>query len=70
MIPTPDLSHLTSQDFDKVYEPAGIFLNHCLAQPSAHVGLIIEDTFLLLDALEQDESWLRSLRPTICLEIG
>ncbi|KAL1927086.1 hypothetical protein VTP01DRAFT_5049 [Rhizomucor pusillus] len=51
MIPTPDLSHLTSQDFDKVYEPA-------------------EDTFLLLDALEQDESWLRSLRPTICLEIG
>ncbi|KAI8339545.1 S-adenosyl-L-methionine-dependent methyltransferase [Chlamydoabsidia padenii] len=51
MIPTPDLSHITSQDFDKVYEPA-------------------EDTFLLLDALEQDQKQLQSLQPSICLEIG
>ncbi|KAI8138960.1 S-adenosyl-L-methionine-dependent methyltransferase [Fennellomyces sp. T-0311] len=51
MIPTPDLSHLTSRDFDKVYEPA-------------------EDTFLLLDALEQDEKTIQTQRPTICLEIG
>ncbi|EIN13669.1 hypothetical protein PUNSTDRAFT_117379 [Punctularia strigosozonata HHB-11173 SS5] len=51
MIPTPDLSHLTSKDFDEVYEPA-------------------EDTFLLLDALEEDVSNLKQLNPRICLEIG
>ncbi|KAI7884416.1 S-adenosyl-L-methionine-dependent methyltransferase [Lichtheimia hyalospora FSU 10163] len=51
MIPTPDLSHLSRLDYDKVYEPA-------------------EDTFLLLDALEDDEPLLRSLRPRVCLEIG
>ncbi|KAI9488027.1 S-adenosyl-L-methionine-dependent methyltransferase [Zychaea mexicana] len=51
MIPTPDLTHLTSRDFDNVYEPA-------------------EDTFLLLDALEQDEKRIQTQQPTICLEIG
>ncbi|ORZ01612.1 S-adenosyl-L-methionine-dependent methyltransferase [Syncephalastrum racemosum] len=51
MIPTPDLSHLTSQDFDRIYEPA-------------------EDTFLLLDALEEDEAWLQAKKPRLCLEIG
>ncbi|KAF9015035.1 S-adenosyl-L-methionine-dependent methyltransferase [Cyathus striatus] len=51
MIPTPDLSHLTSEDFEDVYEPA-------------------EDTFLLLDALEQDEEALKRSNPIICLEIG
>ncbi|KAI8099990.1 S-adenosyl-L-methionine-dependent methyltransferase [Halteromyces radiatus] len=51
MIPTPDLSHLTSQDFGKIYEPA-------------------EDTFLLLDALEQDQDQIQALQPKICLEIG
>ncbi|KZT23856.1 S-adenosyl-L-methionine-dependent methyltransferase [Neolentinus lepideus HHB14362 ss-1] len=51
MIPTPDLSHLTRQDYEHVYEPA-------------------EDTFILLDALEQDVEYLKSLRPRICLEIG
>ncbi|KAL9934002.1 hypothetical protein V8E36_007084 [Tilletia maclaganii] len=39
-IPTPSLSHLTTQDFRHVYEPA-------------------EDTFILLDALEQDQEALR-----------
>ncbi|OBZ89751.1 HemK methyltransferase family member 2 [Choanephora cucurbitarum] len=51
MIPTPDLSHIKRQDFERVYEPA-------------------EDTFLLLDALEEDEQLIQSLKPRICLEIG
>lgn len=66
MIPTPDLSHLTSQDFDRIYEPAGkslyfvVFI--CLFSA--------EDTFLLLDALEEDEAWLQAKKPSLCLEIG
>ncbi|KAG7450193.1 S-adenosyl-L-methionine-dependent methyltransferase [Guyanagaster necrorhizus] len=51
MIPTPNLSHLTSADYDSVYEPA-------------------EDTYLLLDALEQDAEHLRELHATVCLEVG
>jgi hypothetical protein len=31
---------------------------------------IIKDTFLLLDALEQDMDELRALKPLICLEMG
>ncbi|KAI8636838.1 S-adenosyl-L-methionine-dependent methyltransferase [Parasitella parasitica] len=51
MIPTPDLSHINREDYDKVYEPA-------------------EDTFLLLDALEDDEELIQQLKPRVCLEIG
>ncbi|OSD05886.1 putative methylase [Trametes coccinea BRFM310] len=51
MIPTPDLSHLKSEDYKHVYEPA-------------------EDTFILLDALEEDADELRRSKPLICLEIG
>ncbi|KAI8984531.1 S-adenosyl-L-methionine-dependent methyltransferase [Mycotypha africana] len=51
MIPTPDLSHIQKEDFDRVYEPA-------------------EDTFLLLDALEEDQELIQLLQPRVCLEIG
>lgn len=30
----------------------------------------LEDSFVLLDALEQDQDVLRSSRPSICLEVG
>lgn len=33
-------------------------------------NLYAEDTFLLLDALEQDQAELEAQRPTLCLEIG
>lgn len=32
--------------------------------------MCVEDTFLLLDALESDAADLKSLRPVICLEVG
>ncbi|KAL1922805.1 uncharacterized protein VTP21DRAFT_9181 [Calcarisporiella thermophila] len=51
MIPTPDLSHLSSNDFRHIYEPA-------------------EDTFLLLDALEQDALEIKKRDPKIGLEVG
>ncbi|KAI0662502.1 putative methylase [Cubamyces menziesii] len=51
MIPTPDLSHLRSEDYKHIYEPA-------------------EDTFILLDALEEDAEELRRSKPLVCLEVG
>lgn len=32
--------------------------------------MVIEDTFALLDALEQDAEELRETKPRICLEVG
>ena len=29
-----------------------------------------EDTFLFLDALEQEEKYLRAIDPSICVEVG
>ncbi|KAH8835824.1 putative methylase, partial [Flagelloscypha sp. PMI_526] len=51
MIATPSLSHLSSADYQNIYEPA-------------------EDTFILLDALENDADRLRSMKPRVALEIG
>ncbi|KAJ1984073.1 HemK methyltransferase member 2 [Dimargaris verticillata] len=52
MLSTPDLGHLTTSDYRRVYEPA-------------------EDSFLLLDALEADQVYLRDqVRPRLCIEVG
>jgi len=48
---TPIYSHLSSKDYENVYEPA-------------------EDTFILLDALELELSFLKSHKPLIVAEIG
>ena len=38
-----------------------------LSEAHAHQ---LEDTFLLLDALEQEATELEEIRPLVCLEIG
>jgi len=43
MHPTPDISHITREDFNDVYEPS-------------------EDSFLLMDALENDIQAIEKIR--------
>jgi hypothetical protein len=68
MKPTPDLSHITEETYLEVYEPAGLPLSYS-------INAIVEDTFILLDALEQDIPRLRALSSqksssSIVVEIG
>ncbi|QRV90992.1 S-adenosyl-L-methionine-dependent methyltransferase [Ceratobasidium sp. AG-Ba] len=45
-------------------------LSHLTKEDLLRVYEPAEDTFLLLDALEQDADYLRERKPTICVEIG
>ncbi|XP_037957082.1 methyltransferase N6AMT1 [Teleopsis dalmanni] len=46
------------------------FINHLTADDFTQVYEPAQDTFLLLDALEDDLSYLRAIKPHICLEVG
>lgn len=67
-IPTPDISHLTEDDYEHVYEPAGAYRPRRSRRGEAESES--EDTFILLDALEQDAIELQSEKPSLCVEIG
>ncbi|POY76356.1 hypothetical protein BMF94_0553 [Rhodotorula taiwanensis] len=60
MLPTPLTPHLSKLEYESVYEPAG--------ESSLPLACAPQDTFILLDALEQDAELLKGSR--ICLEIG
>ncbi|EJD55085.1 hypothetical protein AURDEDRAFT_93740 [Auricularia subglabra TFB-10046 SS5] len=67
MIPTPDLSHLRPADYEHVYEPAGTRVEYSQLLTTDRA---VEDTFILLDALEQDADILRAMKAPICVDIG
>lgn len=46
------------------------YTDHLSAEDYAQIYEPAEDTFLLLDALEDDIAYLENLQPRICLEIG
>ena len=54
---TPNLDHIPRALYEQIYEPAGNAID-------------AEDTFLFLDALEQELDFLKALDPRITLEIG
>jgi len=74
MIPTPDLSHLTDEDYNVIYEPAGVYKGTFWYQQKRRISKSLfsftEDTFLLLDALESDADDLKMSRALVCLEVG
>lgn len=64
--PTPDMTHLVSIEFSKVYEPSGKFLFIYLSLKY----FFLEDTFLLLDALEENYEEFKISKPSLILEVG
>lgn len=73
-IPTPSLVHLTREDYEHIYDPAGQLnsvrpVSTPLEPDFRTTGP--EDSFILLDALELDASELKGLSPgSVCVEIG
>lgn len=63
--PTPDMTHLVSIEFSKVYEPSGNKKNLL-----SMFLILLEDTFLLLDALEDNFDEFKETKPTLVLEVG
>lgn len=61
MKPTPDLSHIAKETFLQVYEPAGPSSPLSLLLEAILIPCLVEDTFILLDALEKDIPRLREL---------
>jgi hypothetical protein len=45
-------------------------LDHLSRDDFKHVYEPAEDTFLLLDVLEAEQTYINGLRPLICMEIG
>ena len=73
-LPTPYIGHLTSEDYEHTYEPAGedhpSSARSTLSLLTADLTDAPEDSFILLDALEQDANLLRGIEPALCIEIG
>ena len=69
MKPTPNTDLIREPKFFSCYEPAGKVKARTRGQKFANVEMdFTEDTYILLDALEQDAELLQG--STLCLEIG
>lgn len=68
-LPTPNISHFTESDYEHIYEPAGK-VARSLSQLDTGDDPVLEDSFILLDALELDAQDLRRMNPSVCVEIG
>ncbi len=65
--PTPDMTHLCAIEFQKVYEPSGKGKD---TQKAAFYDSFLEDTFLLLDALEDNLEEFQITKPSLIVEVG
>lgn len=62
------MTHLCSIEFQKVYEPAGT--DERILVVFYSLVLLVEDTFLLLDALEANIDEFRTTKPSLVVEVG